>query len=114
MSGWIECHGCALVGIAIVIAGSAAPAAILDQRLGDRGQTHRPALNKRIHGLANEASGLGEFTVGISERVSRNRGRIDAILDQTRAADTPSPWTRPKAGIPLGAVRDEHAKTPCP
>ena len=36
MSGWIECHGCTLVGITIVIAGSAAPAAILDQRLGDR------------------------------------------------------------------------------
>lgn len=36
VSGWIECHGCTLVGITIVIAGSAVPAAILDQRLGDR------------------------------------------------------------------------------
>ena len=36
VSGWIECHGCTLVGITIVIAGSAAPAAILDQRLVDR------------------------------------------------------------------------------
>lgn len=113
MSGWIECHGCTLVGITIVIAGSAVPAAILDQRLVDRDKlTAQP--DKRIHGLANEASDLREFTVGSSERVSRNRERIDAILDQTHAADTPSPWTRPKAGIPLGAVRDEHAKTPCP
>ena len=49
------------------------------------------AVDKRIDRLADEVSELRKLTVGIGERVSRNEGRIDVILDQMRAADTPSP-----------------------
>ena len=49
------------------------------------------AVDKRIDRLADEVSELRKITVSISERVSRNEGRIDVILDQMRAADTPSP-----------------------
>jgi len=48
-------------------------------------------VDKRIDRLADEVSELQKLTVGIGERVSRNEGRIDVILDQMRAADTPSP-----------------------
>lgn len=48
-------------------------------------------MNKRIDRLADEVSELRTLTVGISERVSRNEGRIDVILEQMRAEDTPSP-----------------------
>ena len=49
------------------------------------------AMDKRIDRLADEVSELRKLTVSIGERVSRNEGRIDVILDQMRAADTPSP-----------------------
>jgi len=49
------------------------------------------AMDKRIDRLADEVAELRTLLVGINERVSRNEGRIDVILEQIQAADTPSP-----------------------
>lgn len=66
MTNWIEKHSDTLITIATIIVGFAALVTILDQRLD--------AQDKLI-----------------SERVSRNEGRIDVILEQIQAADAPSP-----------------------
>ena len=55
----------------------------VDQRLD--------AMGKRIDRLADEVAELRKLLVGINERVSRNEGRIDVILERIQAADTPSP-----------------------
>ena len=62
----------------------------IDQRF-DAVDQRFDAMDKRIDRLADEVSELRKLTVSISERVSKNEGRIDVILDQMRAADTPSP-----------------------
>ena len=101
MPRWIEQHGGTLITIATVIGGGTALVAILGQRLDaqdkliaqrfDAADRHFDALDKRIDRLADEVSELRKPPVSISERVSRNEGRIDVILDQMRTADTPSP-----------------------
>ena len=108
MPSRVEKHGDTLIVIAVVIGSFAASVAILDQRLDAQDKLiaqrfgavdHRfdavhqrfDAMDKRIDRLADEVSELRKLTVSISERVSRNEGRIDVILDQMRAADTPSP-----------------------
>ena len=48
-------------------------------------------MDKRIDRLADEVAELRKLLVGINERVSRNEGRIDVILEQIQAADAPSP-----------------------
>ena len=62
----------------------------VDQRF-DAVDQRFDAMDKRIDRLADEVSELRKLTVSISERVSKNEGRIDVILDLMRAADTPSP-----------------------
>ena len=108
MPSWIEKHGDTLITLAAVIGSFAALVAILDQRLDaqdkliaqrfgavdqrfDAVDQRFDAMDERIDRLADEVSELRKLTVSISERVSRNEGRIDVILDQMRAADTPSP-----------------------
>ena len=49
------------------------------------------AVDERIDRLTEEVAELRTLLVGINERVSRNEGRIDVILEQIQAADTPSP-----------------------
>ena len=115
MPNWIEKHGDTLITIAAVIGSFAALVAIFGQRLDaqdkliaqrfdavdrrfdsvdqrfDAVDQRFDAMDKRIDRLADEVSELRKLTVSISERVSKNEGRIDVILDQMRAADTPSP-----------------------
>lgn len=45
------------------------------------------AQDRRIEDLANDVSELRT----LSERVSRNEGRIDVIMEQLQTADAPSP-----------------------
>ena len=49
------------------------------------------AQDKRLDRLTDEVSELRRLMVGISERVSRNKGEVDVIREQLRIADTPSP-----------------------
>lgn len=49
------------------------------------------AMDKRIDRLTDEVAELRKLLVGINERVSRNEGRIDVILEQIQASDAPSP-----------------------
>ena len=108
MTSWVEKHGDALIVIAVVIGSFAASVAILDQRLDaqdnliaqpfgavaqrfDAGDQRFDAMDNGVDRLADEVSELRKITVSISERVSRNEGRIDVILDQMRVTDTPSP-----------------------
>lgn len=46
-------------------------------------------MGKRIDRLADEVAELRKLLAGINERVSRSEGRIDVILEQIQAADTP-------------------------
>ena len=108
MPSRVEKHGDTLIVIAVVIGSFAASVAILDQRLDaqdkliaqpfgavaqrfDAVDRRFDAMDKRVDRLADEVSELRKVTVSIGERVSRNEERIDVILDQMRAADTPSP-----------------------
>lgn len=66
----------------------------VDQRFEaqDRAINQRfDAMDKRIDRLADEVAELRKLLVGINERVSRNEGRIDVILEQIQTADAPSP-----------------------
>ena len=47
--------------------------------------------NKSIRRLTGEVAELRKLTVSIGERVSRNEGRIDAIMQQLQTADAPAP-----------------------
>ena len=115
MPSRVEKHGDTLIVIAVVIGSFAASVAILDQRLDaqdkliaqpfgavaqrfdavdqrfDAVDQRFDAMDKRVDRLADGVSELRKVTVSIGERVSRNEERIDVILDQMRAADTPSP-----------------------
>ena len=108
MPSRVEKHGDTLIVIAVVIGSFAASVAILDQRLDaqdkliaqpfgavaqrfDAVDRRFDAMDKRVDRLADEVSELRKVTVSIGERVSRNEERIDVILHQMRAADTPSP-----------------------
>ena len=89
MPSWIEQHSNTLITIATIIVAFGALVTILDQRF-DAVDQRFDAMDKRIDHLTGEVSELRRLTVGISERVSRNEGRIDVILEQIQAADTPS------------------------
>ena len=96
MPSWIEQHSNTLITIATIIVAFGALVTILDQRFDavdqrfDAVNQRFDAMDKRIDHLTGEVSELRRLTVGISERVSRNEGRIDVILEQIQAADTPS------------------------
>ena len=90
MPSWIEQHSNTLITIATIIVAFGALVTILDQRF-DAVDQRFDAMDKRIDHLTGEVSELRRLTVGISERVSRNEGRIDVILEQIQAADAPSP-----------------------
>ncbi len=101
MPNWIEKHSDTLITIATIIVASVALVTIVDQRLDaqdelisqrfdaqDRYINQRfdavdqrfNAMDKRIDRLTKEVSELRKLS--ISERVARNEGRIDVILEQ--------------------------------
>ena len=90
MPSWIEQHSNTLITIATIIVAFGALVTILDQRF-DAVNQRFDAMDRRIDHLTDEVSELRRLTVSISERVSRNEGRIDVILEQIQAADAPSP-----------------------
>ena len=47
--------------------------------------------NKSFDRLTGEVAELRKLTVSIGERVSRNEGQINAIMQQLQTADTPAP-----------------------
>ena len=47
------------------------------------------AVDRRLDRLADEVGALRGLTVSIGERVARNEGRIEIIMEQTGAVDAP-------------------------
>ena len=119
MSSWIEKHGNTLVTVATIIVAFGASVTIFDRRLDAQDELIRlrfdaqdryinqrfdavdqrfeavdqrfDAMDKRIDRLTDEVAELHRLASSISERVSRNEGRIDVILEQIQAADAPLP-----------------------
>ena len=119
MINWIGKHGDTVIINATIILAFAALVTIIDQRIDAQDKflsqlfsahdrytvqrirpVERPlqpsdqgfhAMDKRIDRLTDEVAELHKLLVGIDERVSRNAGRIDVILEQIQAADAPSP-----------------------
>lgn len=58
-----------------------------DQRIDDL----EAGMNRRFDQLTSEVAELRKLTVSIGERVSRNEGQIDVILQQLQTADAPAP-----------------------
>ena len=118
MPSWFEKHGDTVIINATIILAFAVSVIIIDQRMDARDKflsqplgahdryvvqrihpVERPlqpvdrrfdAMDKRIDRLTDEGAELRKLLVGIDERMSRNEGRIDVILEQIQAADTPS------------------------
>ena len=55
----------------------------MNQRFDDQDQ--------RIEDVGAEVAALRELTVSIGERVSRNEGQIDVLVQQSQTADAPAP-----------------------
>lgn len=53
-------------------------------------------MNRRFDRLTDDVSALRERATRISDRISRNKGRIDVVREQIQDADNPAPWTRHK------------------
>ena len=58
-----------------------------DKRIGDL----EAGMNRRFDRLTGEVAELRKLTVNIGERVSRNEGQIDVIMQQLQTADAPAP-----------------------
>ena len=119
MPNFFERHGDTLITVATVIIAFGTLVAVIDQRfnaqdrriddlkdgLSQRFDDLRAGMNQRfdaqdqrfdaqgnrIDRLADEVSELRRLIAGISDRVSRNDGQIQVILEQVRTADEPAP-----------------------
>ena len=58
-----------------------------DKRIDDL----EAGMNRRFDRLTGEVAELRKLTVNIGERVSRNEGQIDVIMQQLQTADAPAP-----------------------
>ena len=47
--------------------------------------------DRRIADVGAEVAALRELTVSIGERVSRNEGQVDVLMQQLQTADAPAP-----------------------